>query len=160
MKKLNRIAVGTKNGSIKIFCLKTGTKLEELLEHTGGVCSLAFMNGTSILVSAGDMGCCRVITWDFEKEHSGNFMSILPRKHSAAVTSVLDLQDGKHIVSGSFDSNINVYNGKSKDLVCSTSANEKIAEILLLKNLGSKSRIGKNSICLVVGHLSNALSVW
>ena len=42
-----------------------------------------------------------------------NFQNV----HKAAVTSLLDLGDNKHIISGSFDCCINVYNYKKKEIV-------------------------------------------
>lgn len=108
------IAVGTKSGVIKIFCAKTGAKLQELVEHAGGVCCLTLIKDTSSLLSGGDVGCCRVIGWEINQLNNQNSMSIFSRKHLAAVTSILDLQDNKHVMSGSFDSQVHVYNTKSK----------------------------------------------
>jgi hypothetical protein len=50
------MAVGTKNGKIKVFCLKKAIKLLYLNGHKASVCSLATIS-ENMLASGGDKGC-------------------------------------------------------------------------------------------------------
>lgn len=103
--------MGTKNGVIKIFCVKTGTKLNQLYGHTASICSLALIADGSMIASGGDIGCCQLMIWNTKTEDMyHNFCS----NHKAAITSIIDLTDNKHFISGSFDCCLNIYNHRKK----------------------------------------------
>lgn len=107
--------MGTKNGLVKIFCTKTGAKLNELYGHRASICSLSTLvelgNVCEYIVSGGDIGCCQVIIWNLRDNSAYHNFS---QHHFAAITCIIDLQDSKHFVTGSFDCNLNVFNYKKK----------------------------------------------
>ena len=157
MEKSNRIAVGTKKGTIKIFCQKTGIKLEDLNHHTSGVCCMGVIDHQ--LISGSDIGCCKVILWDFEKQHCDNFINPLPMKHTAAVTSIVSLGDGKYALSGGFDCKVNLYNCQTRELVCSSDTGDKITDMVIFSK-GDDDFCGKNRRKLAIGHLHNTVALW
>ena len=80
------MAVGTKNGVIKIFCCKSGVKLKELYGHSASVCSMSLI-GDDWMSSGGDIGCCKLIIWDLKNYEIYHKYT----EHKAAITSILDL---------------------------------------------------------------------
>lgn len=85
-----------------------GKTVTTLREHKASICSLAIVKvkGQTYLASGSDIGCSKIIIWDI--------LSWQPlerfENHKAAVTAIIDLQDNSHILSGSYDKKINVYN--------------------------------------------------
>ena len=64
------------------------------------------MDGKELLISGSDHGCSSIIGWDVQKMKKIEKFQY----HRAAVTAILDLKDNTHILSGSYDKKINIYN--------------------------------------------------
>lgn len=101
---------------MKIFCTKTGVKLDEFRGHRAGICALSTLiadnsKNMNLIASGSDIGCCQVILWDMIK---GEMYHAFNGHHQAAISSIIDVGDGKHLMSGGFDSLINIYNYKKK----------------------------------------------
>lgn len=99
------IATGSKDTSINIYSLD-GRKINTLRGHSAAICCLATVRGPSgeLLASGSDNGCGSVILWD---PRTWQMVSKV-QAHEAAVTSIVDLEDGKHIATGSYDKKINI----------------------------------------------------
>jgi WD40 repeat protein len=99
------------------------------------------------LASGSDVGCSSVILWD-----TNNWIAKCKMQaHTAAVTSILDLNDYQTIVSGSYDKKINVYNFKKSSLLYNL-PNNKSSVTGIIGNV-DKSKI------MSCG-LDNTLYVW
>ena len=96
----------------------SGKLLFTLPGHNASICSMA--NHGSFISSGGDDGCSSLILWD------SRTWTIKSRfqGHFAAITSIVDLKDGKHLVTGGFDSKINIYNYKKGSLWLTCSSNK------------------------------------
>lgn len=104
----NAIAVGSKDGVITIYDTNTGQKIANLRGHKSSICKLAIVsnNGKKYLASGSDHGCSAIVLWDISTWN----MRMRIEYHKAAVTAILDLQDNRSLISGSYDKTINVYN--------------------------------------------------
>ena len=56
------------------------------------------------MVSGADHGCCCLALWDTDE---WKLMKKL-KMHAAALTCILDLEDGKHLLTGSYDKRVNL----------------------------------------------------
>lgn len=103
-----QIAVGSKDGIITVYDANNQQKIANLRAHKASICKLALVNnnGKKYLASGSDHGCSSIVLWD---TNSWN-MRMKIEYHKAAVTAIVDLQDNRSLVSGSYDKNINVYN--------------------------------------------------
>lgn len=103
----NTIAVGSKDGVINIYDCTSGQKLANLRGHKASICKLAmiYYNGKKYLASGSDHGCSSIVLWDTITWN----MRMKIEYHNAAVTAIVDLQDNRSILSGSYDKTINVY---------------------------------------------------
>lgn len=101
-----------------------------------------------MLASGSDHGCSSLILWDTSRS-----WSLLSRiqAHSAAVTAILDLQDGKHVATGSYDKKINLYN-MSRNQVVQTLNNHKTSVSSMVISV-DKSRI-------ISSGLDKSVTVW
>ncbi len=104
----NAIAVGSKDGVITIYDTNTGQKRANLRGHKSSICKLAIVShsGKKYLASGSDHGCSAIVLWDINTWN----MRMRIEYHKAAVTAILDLQDNRSLISGSYDKTINVYN--------------------------------------------------
>lgn len=98
------------------------------------------------MASGSDHGCSTILLWELPS------LTLRHRLegHKAAVTSIVDLLDGQHIVSGSYDKKINVYNMKNGKTVQSV-ANKASVTGIVLNNTAEK---------MISCGLDNTLSVW
>lgn len=71
--------------------------------------------------------------------------------HTAAVTAIVDLEDGRHLVTGSYDKKINLYNHNKGKII--TSLNNNRTSVTSMIMTYDKSR-------LVSAGLDNSLSIW
>lgn len=145
----NLVAIGSKDGSIGVYEL-SGKQVAILKGHKASICKLALVvnNGKKYLASGSDHGCSSIILWDTST------WSIRMRieSHRAAVTSILDLQDNRSMISGSYDKTINVYNLSSEGkILFNLPVNKTSVTALLLNCTGSK---------LVSCGLDDSLNVW
>jgi WD40 repeat protein len=120
-----------------------------LKEHKASICTLGQMKikGKVYLVSGSDHGCSSVIVWDVEREKIVCRLS----EHSAAVTALVDLEDDTHLLSGSYDKKLNIYNMQNQTLVYSLPNNKTSITGAILNSSNNK---------LITCGLDKALSVW
>ena len=147
--KKNQIAVGGKDGLLVIYDPSTGNKITMLKGHKSSICCLAMVNfqGKMLLASGSDHGCNSIILWDIDSWTP----KLKLEGHKYAVTSILDLGDGVHIASGSYDKKINVYNLMQGKVVFDLPTNKSSVTGLVLSARGTK---------MVSCGLDNSLNVW
>lgn len=142
------MAFGMKDGTIQIFNNER-QPVTVLKEHKSSICSLSIIKikGQTILASGSDIGCSKIITW--------NIATWQPlerfENHKAAVTAIIDLQDNTHILSGSYDKKINVYNVEQGRFVYNLPANQTSV---------TGAIINKNATRVITCGLDKALNVW
>jgi WD40 repeat protein len=71
--------------------------------------------------------------------------------HTAAVTSIVDLEDGRHLVTGSYDKKINLFSHAKGKVLSSLNNNKTSVTSMIMTS--DKAR-------LVSSGLDNSLSVW
>jgi WD40 repeat protein len=99
------------------------------------------------LASGSDHGCNSIILWDTD-----NWSPKLKLEgHKAAVTCILDLGDGVHIASGSYDKKINVYSLLQGKVAYNLPTNKSSVTGIVLSSRGTK---------MVSCGLDNSLNVW
>lgn len=147
--KRNQIAVGGKDGSLIVYDPSTGNKVATLKGHKAGICSLAMVNfeGRKLLASGSDHTCSSIILWDTDLWTP----KLKLEGHKAAVTCILDLGDGVHIASGSYDKKINIYNLAQGKVSYNLPTNKSSVAGILLSARGTK---------MVSCGLDNSLNVW
>lgn len=86
-----QIATGSKDKTINVYNID-GSKVVTLRGHDASICTLSSVMGRnqSFLASGSDHGCCCLILWDTKTWTIASRI----QAHSAAVTSIVDLQDG------------------------------------------------------------------
>ena len=105
------------------------------------------MNGEVFLASGSDHGCSSLIIWDIR---SWSMVSKI-QAHSAAVTGILDLEDGRHVATGSYDKKINVYSMAKNQITLSLNNNKTSVTGMVMS--ADKSR-------LATGGLDKTIAVW
>ena len=71
--------------------------------------------------------------------------------HTAAVTAIVDLEDGRHLVTGSYDKKINLFS-HAKSKVITTLSNNKTSVTSMIMT--------SDKMRLVSSGLDSSLSVW
>lgn len=141
------VATGSKDHTISIYSLE-GKKVNSLRGHSAAICCLSNVRGPSgdMLASGSDNGCGSVILWD---PRTWQMISKI-QAHEAAVTSIVDLEDGKHIATGSYDKKINIF---------SLSRNQKL---LTLSNKASVTGMVMTSdrMRIITSGLDKSVSVY
>jgi WD40 repeat protein len=76
--------------------------------HRASICKLAIVvnKNKKYLASGSDQGCSSIVLWDTASWN----MSMRIEGHKGAVTAIVDLQDNRSLISGSYDKSINIYN--------------------------------------------------
>ena len=137
-----------KDGTIQIIT-NDGQTVATLREHKASICSLALVKikGQTYLASGSDIGCSKIILWDTLS------WQLLERfqNHKAAVTAIIDLQDNTHILSGSYDKKINIYNIEQGRFMYNLPANQTSVTGAIINRNGSK---------VITCGLDKALNVW
>ena len=129
------IVSGGKDSLVNVMT-QSGNKVATLRGHEASVCSLAVIEsqGTTSLASGGDHGCSSIIIWDIDTWA----IKAKLKYHSAAVTCIVDLQDGQTIISGSYDKKINLYNTRESRLLYSLPNNKSPVAAMVLNSSKNK----------------------
>ncbi len=102
-----RIAVGSRDNTIRILDSKTGAQIIRIDEHTGAVLAVSFSPDGLRIASGSQDTTVRV--WD-----AGNGAPILQlNAHTNDVFSVSFSPDGRRIASASFDTTVRVWDSKN-----------------------------------------------
>lgn len=123
------IATGSKDKTIRIYTFD-GKKHTTLIGHEASICSLSSVQnrGQQIFLASGsDHGCCCLILWDTRTWN----ISARIQSHGAAVTSIVDLEDGENLVTGSYDKKIILYDHSRRQVVSSHSNKSAVTSIVL-----------------------------
>jgi WD40 repeat protein len=104
-------------------------------------------NGKNLLASGSDRGCSTIVLWDL----STYTIRLRLTGHTGAVTSIVDLQDNRSLISGSYDKTLNVYSLNEGKILYNLPVNKTQVTNILLNSNGSK---------MVSCGLDNSLSVW
>ena len=143
------IATGSKDKTINVYSVN-GEKVATLRGHNSAICCLSMVtatNGETYLASGSDHGCSALMLWDTK---SWTVYSKVVA-HTAAVTAIVDLEDGKNLVTGSYDKKINLFSHAKGKIISSFSNNgTSVTSMIMTCN---KSR-------LVSSGLDNSLSIW
>lgn len=145
----NYIATGSRDKTICIYTTE-GKKVTSLKGHDAAICSLTCVKnskGKILLASGSDFGCCCLILWNLD---SWTIASRI-QSHTAAVTCILDLEDGENLLTGSYDKKINLFNHNRGQLVFSTS-NSKSAIASMVMSCDKKK--------LITSGLDKRMTIW
>lgn len=126
-----------------------GRKVTTLRGHDAAICSLSTIqnrNNQTFLASGSDHGCCCLILWDTKTWT----ITCRIQSHAAAVTNIVDLGDGEHLVTGSYDKKINLYNHLRGQVISSYSNKSAVTSIVLTSDKRK----------LVSSGLDESLTVW
>jgi len=63
-------------------------------------------SGKKYLASGSDYGCSSIVLWDISTWN----MRMKIENHKAAISAIVDLNDNRSMISGSYDKSINIYN--------------------------------------------------
>ena len=143
------IATGSKDKTINIYSI-SGEKVTTLRGHTASICCLSMIRNLSqdrFLASGSDHGCSSLILWDTRNWQ----MQTKVTCHTAAVTSIVDLEDGRHLVTGSYDKKINLFSHAKGKVLSSLNNNKTSVTSMIMTSDKAK---------LVSSGLDNSLSVW
>jgi WD40 repeat protein len=139
------LAVGGKDRTLRVYDVSSGKLQFTLGGHQSSICCLC--NHGAFLSSGGDHGCSSLIVWDTGSWSSRSKLQL----HSAAVTCIVDLQDGLHLASGSFDKKIHIVNyRKGAPLLTATNSSAGVACLALTSDHQR----------LISAALNNSISVW
>jgi len=143
-----RLAFGFKDGTIQIMT-NDGQIVTTLRDHKASICTLSMVRikGQTYLSSGSDIGCSKIIVWDTNSWQALDKFD----QHKAAVTAIVDLQDETHILSGSYDKKINVYNLVQGRFVYSLPANQTPVTGAIINKQGTR---------VITCGLDKALNVW
>lgn len=143
------IATGSKDKTINIYNLD-GKKIKNLKGHEASICCLSTvknLNGDVFLASGSDRGCCSLILWDIR---SWTIHTKI-QAHVGAVTGIVDLDDGRHVITGSYDQKLNLYSLVSNKIVYSINDNKSSITGMVMTVDKSK---------LVTGGLDSSVTIW
>lgn len=135
----NIIAVGNKEGNINIYEISSGQQIANLRGHKAGVCKLAMIinNGKRYLASGSDFGCSSIVLWDILTWN----MRMKIENHKAAISAIVDLNDNRSLISGSYDKSINIYNLNSEGKMLFNLPINKTAVTSILLNCNNSKMI-------------------
>lgn len=124
--------------------------MRKLKGHEASICCLSSfrnINGDVFLASGSDHGCSSLILWDIRSWA----ISSKIQAHVAAVTGIVDLEDGRHIATGSYDKKIAIYNTIKNQIVLSLNNNKSSVTGMVINADKTK---------LITSGLDKTLSVW
>jgi WD40 repeat protein len=109
--------------------------------------ALVRVKGQIYLASGSDIGCSKIIIWDTSSWKPLDKFD----NHKAAVTAIVDLQDDTHILSGSYDKKINVYNVEQGRFLYNLPANQTSVTGAITNKTASR---------VITCGLDKSLNVW
>jgi WD40 repeat protein len=109
--------------------------------------ALIRVKGQTYLASGSDIGCNKIIIWDIASWQPLDKFE----NHKAAVTAIVDLQDDTHILSGSYDKKINVYNVEQGRFLYNLPANQTSVTGAIINKAANR---------VITCGLDKALNVW
>lgn len=109
------LVTGGKDKLVRVYDVKSGKLTHILQGHTASICSMSSHNG--FVSTGGDHGCGSVIIWDTKTWTIKNKITA----HTAAVTCILDLNDGRNLVTGSYDKKINILDYRRSEIILNLS---------------------------------------
>lgn len=142
------IATGSKDKTINIYTLD-GKKITTLRGHDAPICSLRTIKASpsqTYLASGSDHGCSCLILWDTKSWTIGTRI----QAHNAALTCILDLEDNQHLLTGSYDKKINLFNHHRGEVVSSYNNKSGITCMVLTSD---RQRV-------VSSGLESTLNIW
>ena len=139
------LVVGSKDKKIRVFEVSSGNLVQTLVGHQANVCSLC--NHGPLISSGGDHGCSSLITWDVRFWTTRSKVQL----HSAAVTCIVDLRDGVHLATASYDRKVNIFNFKRGVGILTASNNR--AGIGCMAITSDRER-------LLTAALDNSIAIW
>ena len=137
--------MGSKDRTIYVYSTANGTLVARLQGHQASICSLA--NFGDFFASGGDNGCGSLIIWSPVEWKPLNRVSL----HSAALTCIIDLLDGTHLLTAGYDKQIIVYNYRKNAVKFDVNTNKSPITSMGLCSQGRK---------LVTAGLDSTLIVW
>ena len=123
------IVTGSKDKTINVYTFD-GKKVTTLKGHDASICTLSTIrnsNNSTFLASGSDHGCCCLILWD---TRSWTIASRI-QSHTAAVTCIVDLGDGEHLVTGSYDKQIHLFNHWKGSVLSSQNNRSNVTSIVI-----------------------------
>ncbi len=109
--KGKNIVTGGKDKTLRVYDSVNGKLICALQGHKASICSIS--NHDDFISTGGDNGCSALIirevrTWTIHNKI---------QTHTAALTSIVDLQDNEHLVTGGYDRKMVIYNYRQSYIV-------------------------------------------
>lgn len=143
--KGRNIVTGGKDRTVRVYDSSSGKLLCTLNGHKASICSIA--NHDNFVSTGGDNGCSSLIVWSTETWRIQSKIQV----HTSALTSIIDLQDKEHLVTGGYDKKIVIYNYRSSLIVDEIKGNNAPVACMSLTS----------DLCRVVSTgLDSSITVW
>ena len=139
------LASASKDNTIKLWEIKTGTLLRTYYGHSKDVRTVCFSPDGSIIASGGDDQGIKI--WDTK---SGNLIRVI-RGHSGSINTICFSPDGIYIISGSSDNTIKVWDTNSGKLIKSLSGHQGFINSLCCTNDG---------LYIISGGSDASIKIW
>ena len=149
------LATGSKDTYVNMYDVSNSKLIGRMDMHRASICCLSVINSGEILASGGDYKCGSIILWDAK--------TLIVRHrlegHSAAVTAIVDLEDGENLASASYDKKINVFNYRGHDSK-GVNFNPKLQMTVINKTGISCLILNGNKTKLIASGLDKTILVW
>lgn len=109
--KGKNIVTGGKDKTLRVYDSINGKLICALQGHKASICSIS--NHDDFISTGGDNGCSALIIWEVRTWTIHNKI----QTHTAALTSIVDLQDDEHLVTGGYDRKMVIYNYRQSYIV-------------------------------------------
>jgi len=139
------IVVGGKDKVLRVYEVSSGKMLCVLNGHLANICSLA--NHGPLISSGGDHGCSSLILWDTKSWTIRSKVQL----HTAAVTCIVDMQDGTHLATASYDRKINIFSYRRGAVVFTINSSKTGISCMGLSSDGHR---------LISASLDSSMAIW